>query len=192
MKKNTIRTITKIFAGLLTALMIMAFVPAVSDIFTVTAQAIDVSGRLYTIDSDSQAHVSMDVSSEVKHEFKAGESMFVTNITDGWYEVYYQGELLYVRDNAISDEAMASNEQSFEEQVEALDKEFDEMEKADKTYIDSLQQQRIRERNSLIWKISIAVLIVLILGVSIFIGISNNKKAAKDSKDSSTEKDNNV
>lgn len=151
-----------------------------------------ISGQVMMIDSDAAAYSSPDESGNVVHEFKAGETMFVLGENNGWYEIFYQGQKMYVSTVAISNDAQATNAQSFEEHVEELDKEFDEAAKADKTYIESWVRQRIRARNSMIWKISIAVLVVLILGVSVFIGVSNSKKAKAENASKEEKKTKNI
>lgn len=132
--------------------------------------------QIMTLDKDVKAYAEPDDTSEVLREIVAGTPIAVVGEEDGYTVITYQDHDEYIKNEDISDEAKASSEASAEEKAELLDEEFDQLSKEDEAYIESLEKQRIKSRNAIIWKIVIAVLIVLLFTVSIIAGVKNSHK----------------
>lgn len=86
----------------------------------IVRDASSVIGRVTELSADADAYVSKDTSSQKKMSFKKGESVFVLGSGDGWYEIFYKGENLYIPENTISQEKVAEAEQQASEQSSAL------------------------------------------------------------------------
>ena len=125
---------------------------------------------------DADAYASKDTSSEVKMSFYKGDSVMVIGESDGWYEIFYGGETLYLQDlgEGLEDPAVAESDTQ-EEEVAALDDEFEAYKQQDAVVSEAFVRQQRAEKNALIWKIVIAVLVVAIIAVSIVIALKNKK-----------------
>ncbi len=132
--------------------------------------------QILTLDRDVKAYAEPDDSSEVLREIAAGTAVAVVGEEDGYTVITYQDHDEYIKNEDITSEAKASSEASAKEIAELLDEEFDQLSKEDEAYIESLEKQRIKSRNAIIWKIVIAVLVVLLFTVSIIAGVKNSHK----------------
>ena len=138
------------------------------------------TGQIVTLSEDSKAYSQQDENSEVVHSFLKGETVFVVETTDDWYQIYYQGENLYIPINSITYEDVIEANKQAEEQAQIVTEELEEAEKAEEISLESLERRRISQRNALIWKIIIAGLVVAIIIVSVVIAISNVKNDKGD------------
>lgn len=145
------------------------------------------SGQVMVLDNDADAYLQKDNSAEKKESFKAGDSVFVTGQDEEWFEIFYKGDTLYISRQAISSDAYASNEASINMQAQAVEEELKGKEKADQIVIESYEAEKARNISSLIWKGAIVVLVILIIALSVFIGISNNK-TDKEQREAQEEK----
>ena len=143
--------------------------------------AVEVSGLIITLDGSARAYKEPDTSSEVVIEFKEGESIYKTGESGDFYTIFYKGETLYIMVDEVSQESIASSEASADAQAEAVASEMKNQEKEDTLAFEREEKRIERDRNALIWKIVIAVLVVSIITVSIIIAVRNNRKAIEDS-----------
>ncbi|WP_185752394.1 hypothetical protein [Butyrivibrio sp. AE2032] len=130
-----------------------------------------VSGQIIGLAGDADAYVSPDASSEKKASFAAGDSVYMISENDGWYEIFYKGETLYIPSDAISQDAFASAQAQAQEAAEAAAEELEQQEKQDAATAEAFVRQQRAERNALIWKIVIGILVVAIIAVSIVIAV---------------------
>ena len=139
------------------------------------SNAVSYKGQVMVLDNDATAFLQKDESSEQKASFKAGDSVFVTGQDEDWFEIFYKGDVLYIKRNAISAETYASNEASNIRMAQAAEEELKSKEKTDTVVIESYEVEEKRNISSIVWKGAIIVLVVLIIILSVVIGISNSK-----------------
>ncbi len=140
-----------------------------------------INGTVMTLEADAIARREASENSEAVASFSAGDSIFVVSEENGWYKIYYKGDYAYVQASNDSNVATVAMSSSAE-----LDKEFNQKEQIDITYVESYLKQQKRARSALVWKIIICVLVVGIIATSVVIGISN----AKGKKDGDVRVDN--
>ncbi len=146
-----------------------------------------ISGTVTELGFDADAYADKDTSSEVKASFSSGDSVFVTEESDGWYRIFYKGEMLYIK---IPDTVNSEPEQQAESQrsisgphdayIAELDKEFKEQESAVAYLADTVEKQKKARINSLVWKIIIGVLVVAIIVVTVVIAVKNKEEDDED------------
>ena len=137
------------------------------------------SGQVVVLANDVNAYSEPNEASAVAHAFKAGESVFVTEESDGWTKIYYQGETLYIPGKSVSQEVVQESQEQSEELAQAIETEMEEVDKRTTLEMEVLERQQRSKRNALIWTIVIAVLVVAIIAVSVVIGIKNKKEDNK-------------
>lgn len=147
------------------------------------------AGTIMTVTKDTIARSQPDEGADVVVVFSKGENIFVVDEKNGWYEIFYQGETAYVKSASyVPNDAGAENSSSVSAVAETsinegLVEEFKQKEQFDVTYVDSFEKQQRRNRNALVWKIIIGVLVVAIIAVSIIVGIKNSKKSQDGESD---------
>ena len=140
----------------------------------------NISGTVMTVNMDVSAYEKPDENSSVIVTFKAGENVFVTEKTDEWLKIFYQGKTAYInRNDNSADEIASVAEASINESLEA---EFKQKEQFDITYVDSFERQQKRNRNAMIWKIVIGVLVLAIVAISVIIAVKNMRNGSDDTK----------
>lgn len=162
-----------LFLGTFLALIIFFMSPL--SLTKVIAMAVSHSGQVMVLDNDAIAYLQKNESAEQKASFKAGDSVFVTSEDDEWFEIFYKGDVLYIKREAISSEAYASNEASYNKMAQAVEEELISKQNSDKVIIESYEKEKAANVSSKIWKGAIVVLVVLIIILSIVIGINNTK-----------------
>lgn len=169
----------KALLGLLVCItcFIMSFTPAMAQGFgtdsSLNQEAQSFTGQIMTLSEDSKAYAAQDKNSEVVQSFTAGDTVFVVDTTDNWYQIFYKGETLYIPINSITEEDVEEAQKQAEEQAQAVSEELEKAEKVEMASIELLEKQRISQRNALIWKIVIVALVAAIIIVSAVIAISN-------------------
>lgn len=128
------------------------------------AQTVDdtshsVTGVIKQMNEAASAHESADESSPVTLELKSGDYIYVTGESDGWYQIYYRGETMYV-DNTVP---VTDRDHSAE-----IAAELTGMQITDTAWIDEYQMQVRAIKTARNWRILIAVLIVAFIGVTAF------------------------
>ncbi len=148
------------------------------------AETSAISGQALTLSNAADAYVSPDTSSEKKASFAAGDYVFVVSENGGWYEIFYKGETLYIPSEAIPQDALASAQAQAQETAEAAAQELEQQEKQAAASSEAFVRQQRAERNALIWKVVIGILVVAIIVVSIIIAVKSkdDQKAEEGAK----------
>lgn len=133
------------------------------------------SGQIMTLSDNTNAYATTDESAEVVHSFNKGETVYVVGESDGWYQIFYKGEDLFIPSSSITSEAALEAQKQSEELAEEVNEELKAAEKKDVAEIEAYWRQRKSERNAMLWKIIIAILVVAIIAVSVVTGIQNAK-----------------
>ncbi len=134
------------------------------------------TGQVMSLSEDTKAYVSPDISSEEKQSFSAGESVFVTKDAEGWYEIFYKGETLYIPKESVKQEDVQEACQQAQELAQEVQEEMDNAEKRDALQIEIYERQNKSQRNAMVWKIIIGALVVAIIALSVIIGLRNKKE----------------
>ena len=145
--------------------------------YTMDAQS--VSGQVITLSEDATAYTAADESSDAAASFKKGDTVYVVGESDGWYQIFYKGEDLYIPISSIDSETALESQKQAQELAKEADEELKAAEKRDVAEIEAYWRQRKSEQNAMLWKIIIAILVVAIIAVSVVTGI-NNAKADKE------------
>lgn len=133
------------------------------------------SGSVMTLSKDAIAYTDPDDKSGEKMSFAKGETVFVLEKTDGWCKVFYKGEKLYIPEKCFSSETIEETNDVATELASDVTQELREAQKRDAADIEAYERQRISRQNAIIWKMVIVVLVVMIIFLSIFVGVSNMK-----------------
>ena len=141
-----------------------------------------ISGNIVALDKAVDALDSPSDSGKVVHSFAPGDAVFVTGEESGYTVIFYQGESLYIKNSDISEEALTAAKASDEKRAQEVSEEMKANTKADETFVDSYMRLRNSQRNALIWKIVIGVLIAALLVVSVIIGIKSKQAAEEEGK----------
>ncbi|MBO5620096.1 MAG: hypothetical protein J5959_00530, partial [Butyrivibrio sp.] len=135
--KKRLKTKLYIFfkAGVTAALIVsMLFAAPVSQASddggpAIVRQPSSVIGRVTELTSDADAYASKDTSGKKVLSFKKGEPVFVTDKSDGWYQIFWKGETYYIPASTISAEAVAAAEDKASEQSSAFNQELEQQDK---------------------------------------------------------------
>ena len=144
--------------------------PVLEDEASTAEENKNIQGTLMMTAAETQGRKQPSDNAEVMAELPPGTHVLVTGPKeDGWYEVYYQGEKVFVPAGALTSPAL---------DAEALDKEMKKAEEEDIAFIESLEIQRKAIARSKIWSLLISVLIL-----AMFItGIVSAWKKGKNAK----------
>lgn len=170
--------------ALFIAVLTFAFFPLVvqasdSDIsFSEDAQSL--SGQVMILSEDTKAYASPSETSEAKQSFSKGESVFVVEEADDWYQIFYKGEQLYIPSSSFDEKALDDAKEQAAELAQEASDELKAAEKRDVVEIETIERQRESYRNSIIWKIVIGVLVAIIIIISVIIGIKNARSDKED------------
>lgn len=134
--------------------------------------------QLLTLDKDANAYAEPTDNSKVLRVIKAGTAVAVVGEEGDYTVIIYQDHDEYIKTEDITKEAVAASQASAKERAEEVDEEYDKFKKEDAAYLESLERQRIKSRNAVIWKTIIVILVIAIVLVSVVMGVKN----AKDSK----------
>ena len=178
MKKVLLTLIS--FTAVLALIWLPVTVCASDTAISFSTDAQSVAGQVMTLTQDTKAFAAADENSEEKATFSKGETVYVVESLDGWYQIFFKGENLYIPAGSFTEEGIASAMEANEELAKEVSKELSQAEKNDFAAIENYELTKMSDRNVLIWKIVIAVLTFAIVAVSIVIGIMN----AKSSKES--------
>lgn len=139
--------------------------------------------QLLTLDKDTNAYAQPSETSEVLRVIKAGTAVAVAGEEGDYTVIIYQGHDEYIKTEDITMEAKASSEASAKECAEEVDEEFDKFQKEDVSYLESLERQKLKSRNALIWKIVIVILVICIMAISVIMGVKKNLEDKETGKD---------
>ena len=138
------------------------------------------SGQVMTLSQDTKAYGTPSTTAEVKLSFSKGETVFVVEESDGWFQIFYKGEELYIPSTSFDETAVEDAKGQAAELAQEASEELKAAEKRDIVEIETIERQRESYRNSIIWKIVIGVLVVLIIVVSVIIALKNKKSDDND------------
>ncbi len=151
-------------------------------------EAVVITGYPIALPQAATAYDAPSEDANVVHEFAAGDPIFKIGEDNGYIVINYKGESLYIKSDVFDAESMAAAEASVAAQAEEVAKELEQMQQNDQTYVDSYMRQLKSQRNALIWKIVIGVLVALFIIISVVIAVQNSKKGDKDNKDQKSRK----
>lgn len=166
------------YLGLAVACFLISFTPVYAQENSEDAQSF--SGQVMTLSEDSLAYPEPDETSGEARAFTKGESVFVVEESDGWYKIFFKGENLYIPKEGISEEAAMEAEKQSEELAAEVQEEMKEVSKQYEADLETYERQNVSQRNSMIWKIVIGVLVVVIIIISVIIGVKNMKSEEDD------------
>ena len=112
-------------------------------------------------------------------ELKSGDYIFVTGETDGWYQIYYRGDRMYV-DSSVP---MTDIDHSAEIAAELAGQQV-----TDAAWIDEYQMQVRAIKTARTWRILIIVLIVAFIAVTIISTLTKKKPDTAPQKQYSAKK----
>lgn len=174
MKKEIIKLFAIVFCLLFFILPVRAFASDSDVSFSEESQSF--TGQVMTLSEDANAYAGPDDTSAVVHSFVAGETVFVTDDSNGWFQIFYQGETLYIPNTSIGQQEAIEAQEQAEELTKDIESEMEAIDKSATLEMEALERQARSQRNALIWKIVIAVLVVAIIAVSVVIAFKNKKE----------------
>lgn len=130
---------------------------------------IDVN-ELIVVDEDVDVYVDTDTKSDVLVSYPKGSMVFLSGKSDKWYRVVYRGQEGYMKTD-LSVVNVNIN-------VDELDEEFAEDARNENTLVENIQAQQAYKKSNIIWTSVIIVLVLAIVGVTIF----ERKKRRGDEK----------
>ncbi|ADL33501.1 hypothetical protein bpr_I0758 [Butyrivibrio proteoclasticus B316] len=139
------------------------------------------SGQVMTLSQDTRAYATPDESSTGGRAFSKGESVYVVGETDGWYQIFYKGENLYIPVSSINSEDAEEAQAQAQALAEDVEVELKNAEKRDTVEIENAWREARSRRNATIWRIVIGVLVVVSIVVSVIVGLKS-KEVEKDNK----------
>ena len=130
---------------------------------------IDVN-ELIVVDEDVYVYVDTDTKSDVLVSYPKGSMVFLSGKSDKWYRVVYRGQEGYMKtDSAVVNVNI---------NVDELDEEFAEDARNENALVENIQAQQAYKKSNIIWTSVIIVLVLAIVGVTIF----ERKKRRGDEK----------
>lgn len=131
--------------------------------------------RLMTAAQDAEMKRTPEDSGEVVTVFETGSSVYVTGETaSGWYQVSYQGNTGYVREELLKD---------IEVDLTALELEMDDVETEGKILSEETERVRREDERSKAWIIALGLIIGGIFVTGILIGsVSSGRRRRKRHK----------
>lgn len=182
--------------------MAMAAVFLISTVMYGTAYAANgspVSGEPKEVLTDMQALSEMREDASVVVEFSEGDYIFVTEETEEWYTIFYQGSFLYISKNEKHDSAADNSgagssgrnrtESSSDSpkvgdiDTDELTKEFAEEAAANEVWSDSLETQREAAKKAGIWRTAI-ILVAAGIVVAVFVSSILRRRKSIEPKES--------
>lgn len=173
--------------GIFAAVFSTLNVTALAEDVPFKEESIVITGMVIYLDEPAIALDAPSDNANVVHEFAAGDPIFKIGEDGGYIVISYKGDSLYIKSETVSDETIAAAEASNAVMAEAVAKESEQLFERDLTFIDSYLRQQQRQKNALIWKIVIGVLVALFIIISVVIAVQNNKKG-NDKKNDKNEK----
>ena len=131
-------------------------------------------GVLKQLETDALLVTGRSDDADVALELKSGDYVFVTSEDDEWYEVYYQGDTLYMSKSVAVSEADISDE---------IDAELTGMQATNDAWIEEYQAQVEARRSVVIWRIILVALVVAFMAVTAYM---TYKKPRTDNDDGYT------
>lgn len=138
----------------------------------------NVKNQLMEIREETSGYASQDEEAEVVRTYEKGSPVFVEGeAINGWYEVIYQGQSIYVKENVVIQQELN----------EELEEELLENQKESKAFIEQVEAYRAEALRSKIWAGIIIVLIVGILVTGLIATLHNEKKKEQISENNKNE-----
>lgn len=125
---------------------------------SVCAQEVTETSRIMTTQQTVDMKTEPDEAAETIHSYSAGDSIFVTGETQGWYRVRFQDLTGYIPQEGIVEMQL---------DVTALDEQFALEEEEGKMLVEAVEHQRDEARRSKIWGAVIVVLVIAIFATGI-------------------------
>ncbi len=147
------------------------------------------TGQVVALDSEATAYSEKDTSSAVVMNFAAGDTVYVTGEDSEWFEIFYKGETMYISRGAVSDEAYQQSQAQAQELAEQVTEELEVQEKQAEAFAETFEKYKRGQKNAMIWKIIIGVLVVAIIAISVVAALKNNKNGDKGSKNKESDDD---
>lgn len=174
------------------AIVLIAAVFIITAGYSVTAHAQGETAEIRVLQFMS-ATQKVDVKAEPKNNaetifsYNAGDSVFVTGETNnGWYIVYYQGNIGYIYPKASGGPNGAQDVLIMQEiDIEALDAELEALEVENKIIVEEVERYRAEVRRSRIWGAIIVLLVIGIFAVGIVSTVRAERKKKEDEDNSS-------
>lgn len=138
--------------------------------------------KLYQLGERTDIKEQMDDNSRTLVSLEAGTPVLFLDETRGWMKIRYQDYEGYVRTGASITNVVSAEE--MEEEFQTVQKEFDSV-------YEGISIRQREEKQSILWKIIIFILVVLIIGSYAALGImkqtekrkGRNHKEEKESED---------
>ncbi|SFC61628.1 hypothetical protein [Butyrivibrio sp. YAB3001] len=136
---------------------------------------VSISGKLATLNSDADGRESADANAAVVESFRAGDTVYMIDSSDGWVTIYYHSQYLYLQDTdgkliSLNDTTDLVNEMELREQT-------------DRAWIDAYNSQLKAMRNAKVWRIAIVAIIVFLIGFIVYKGVKQNNQKTPEKKD---------
>ena len=128
------------------------------------------TGVIKQVEAPASAYSSADKSSTVTLDLQSGDYIYVTDESDGWYQIYYRGDTLYV------DSSVPMTDMDYSDEITA---ELTGMQITGDAWIDEYQMQVRAIKTARTWRIVIAILVVAFIAVTV-VSTLKNKKNAKE------------
>ena len=149
-----------------------------------------VSGETKRVETTLDALAEMREDAEVVTTFQEGDHIFLTEETDDWYEVFYEGELLYIKKGSGSHGGVnagtgksgvgntvrsGSNKKQSKPELSDVDtaeleKELQEEAAANEARAEVLEEYREAARRAGIWR---TVIVIIVAGIVIAVVVSS-------------------
>lgn len=129
-------------------------------------------GSLMVASEDTQGREEPDEKAEVIVNFPAGSSFLVTGEENGWSRIYYQGQILFVPEKALT---AVLGEDGGE-----LDEELQKSAEEGATFISSLEKQRSVTRHTRVWRIVIVVLVAAVFVSGLTSSLKKGQRKKRD------------
>lgn len=137
-------------------------------VMSTCAQEMTQTNRIMTTQQTVDMKAEPDETAETIYSYHAGDSIFVTGETDGWYQVRFQDLTGYIPQDGIVEMEM---------DVATLDEQFALEEEEGRMLVEAVEQQRDEARRSKIWGTVIVVLVIAIFATGIVSTMIGAKRA---------------
>ncbi|MCQ2081980.1 MAG: hypothetical protein MJZ11_10000 [Lachnospiraceae bacterium] len=140
------------------------------------------ANELIVVDEDIDVYVDMDEDSEVLVSYPKGSMVFVSGKSKEWIRVLYRGQEGYMKSNSAFVDVNLN--------VEELDEEFAADARNEEIVVETAQAQEAYKKSNFFWISLIVVLILAIVGVTLY---EKKKRGAEEQlDDKATEPDSKV
>lgn len=125
-------------------------------------------GTLQVLTADVEVKESADTGSETVGNLKAGTNVIVVSEDGTWSQVIYQDLEGYIPNNALELYTYGD--------AEGFEQEMRDVAQEEAQVLAEYEQAQKEKKNSLVWGIVIAILVLGMLGTGVVSALQNNKK----------------